>query len=189
MKTLSLKSIVLSADFSPVQMGFSEAEVINTLGTPDFKHDCGGGSMIFTYGCYEFYFFDSILHYFQNDHLKADCGNHEEMFTFSNEIFKVDSWLLTPQKDISLKEFAAILQSENVSFNIQDQLSASGQVLNEGESKLIKLDNGVTIDFEHNTHVFQYDDQGEIIDYEEVTFQEEDDFVLNGIRYEDWDKH
>lgn len=186
MKTLSLKNIILHADFSPIQMGFTEEQVCTVLGQPENRGDMGSGSVIYQYGWYEFFFFDNALHYFQNDHVKADCSNHDEMLIYQNGHFEIDSWFLKANQDISLKEVISILKKEKADFVVKNQQTADGTDLYVGKVKILELSNGLTMDFHHETMVFEYDDEGNVVKSEGVYFLDEMDFVLNGIRYEYW---
>ena len=183
MITLDLKDIILQADFSPVYMGQSEQEVVRALGKPAHRNDNRFGSIWLNYGCYEFSFFDNALHYFQNDHLKADCVNHADLISYENKHFSINPWFLKPNEDISMKNAIALLEDQQVDFKIENQ-KVAGQDYRVGEVKFLKLSNGISLNFEHFTTDFKYDSTGEVIDNEEVFFQNEMDFVLYAIRYE-----
>ena len=170
MITLDLKDIILQADFSPIYMGQTEKEVVQILGKPGHRHDDGFGSIMFCYGCYEFYFFDDALHYFQNDHLKADCGNHADLIAYENTHFRINPWFLKSNQDIPMKQIIALLEGEQVNFKIENQ-KVAGKDYRVGEVKDINLSNGVSLNFEHYTTDFKYDSKGKIIDNKEVFFQ------------------
>jgi len=61
---------VRHVDFSPIQIGQSESEIIKVLGEPTDRLNSGTGSTILSYGGYEFGLWDNELHYFQNDNLR-----------------------------------------------------------------------------------------------------------------------
>lgn len=186
MKTLSLKNIILHGDFFPIQMGATEEQVSKILGKPDDRTDFGSGSIIYNYGWYEFFFFENALHYFQNDHVKADCSNHDEMIMYQNEFFEVDHWFLKAFQDIRLKEMIAFLKKEKAAFTLRNQKSADGTDLFVGKVKMLELSNGILMDFHYDTAALAYDEDGQVVNSEEVYIEDEMDFVLNGIRYDHW---
>lgn len=182
---LNLKNIVFTADFSPVQMGQTVKEVVKILGEPINRSDDGTGSILFSYGGYEFYFFNDKLHYFQNDNLKNDKGNHLDYISFQNDNFKFHSGFVSPNKDISLKEVISLLKNEKIDFSIENQ-KVAGKDYREGEIKDLVLSNGILMNFENKTTKFTQVDGQEVINRKEVFFHDEMDFVLFAVRYEHW---
>lgn len=180
---LNLKNIILNADFSPLEMGYSESDVVRILGDPDDRYDNGKGSVLYVYGWYELFFFDGLLHYFQNDHVKADCSNHADGILYENENFTINPWFLKPDHDISLKEVIALLENEEADFVVRNQMVA-GKEYAVGEVKIVELSNGIQMDFHNNSVMFHLDEATGVVDAQEVFFQHEMDFVLNGIRYD-----
>lgn len=199
MLVLDLKKIILNADFGPLRMGSGDAEkavgenqtfdpnlgssfeeVEAILGPPNSKQDNQAGSLLVHYDWYEFFFFDDELHYFQNDHLKADCANHNEMFEFENDKFKFDSWFLEADRDFTLREVVAMLEAENAQFIVKDE------DYRVGELKRIQMANGVVIDFENFTTVFEYNKKGKVKKCKEVIIADEQDFVLNAVRFDSY---
>lgn len=170
---LNLKDILLNVDFSPIYMGQMENDVIKLLGKPENRHDTGTGSVLFSYGGYEFYFFDNELHYFQNDNLKAGYSNHRDCILYQNSYFKINPWLVSPNKDISVKEVISLLEKERVEFTIENQ-KVAGKDYRMDEIKFLVLSNGFILEF----------DNKKIVDNEELIFNDKMDFVLQAIRYE-----
>jgi hypothetical protein len=204
MLTLDLKKIVLHLDFGPLRMGSGDGEkelqlqpdgssiamnrgstfkeVVEHLGPPSDHWDDENGIVTIIYGWYEFFFFDDELHYFQNDHLKFDCANHDEMIEFQNEHFTVDQWFLAVNRDFTLREIVALLEENDAKFKVSDEHYRIGEL------KIIALSNGVTIDFENVRSEFKYSKKGKIKGAKDVIIANENDFVLNGIRYDSYQR-
>ena len=182
---LNLKDIVFTADFSPIKMGQTVKEVIKILGDPVNSSDDGNGSILFSYGGYELYFFDDKLHYFQNDNLKNDKRNHLDCISFQNDNFKFHSGFVIPNKDISLREVISLLENEKIDFSIENQ-KVAGKDYRVGEIKNLVLSNGIFMNFENKTTKFIQADDQEIIKSKELFFDDEMDFVLFAVRYEHW---
>ena len=180
---LNLKDIVLNVDFSPIYMGQTESEVVKILGEPEGRNDTGTGSVLFSYGGYEFYFFDNELHYFQNDNLKANCVNHTDWILYQNNHFKINPWFVSPNKDISMKEVISLLKKEKAEFSIENQ-KVAGVDYRVGEVKFIELLNGVSMNFEKKTTAINDLTDEMILEGKELIFTDEMEFVLFAIRYE-----
>ena len=180
---LNLKNIILNVDFSPIYMGQPESEIVKILGKPTDRLSSGTGSTILSYGGYEFGLWDNELHYFQNDNLRYQYLNHTDGVLFKNNHFKINTWFITPNKDISMKEVILLLEKEQVEFNIENQ-KVAGKDYRTGEVKYLQLSNGVSMDFENSTIDFKLSKKGKVLKKTKVLYDNEMDFVLNGIRFD-----
>ena len=180
---LNLKRIILNVDFSPIEIGQSEREIIRILGIPTGRLNGETGSTILSYGGYEFGLWDNELHYFQNDNLKYQYLNHSDWILFENKNFKINTWFIAPNKDISMKEVILLLEKEQVDFNIQNQ-KVGGKDYKVGEVKYLQLSNGVYMYFENNTIDLKLSKTGKVLKETKVICENEMDFVLNSIGFD-----
>lgn len=113
----------------------TEAEVIECLGSPEWRSDSGDGSM-FSYGRWEIHFLKSNsnkVYLIHNDALLYDCINHDEMLQFQNDTFRIELDFIKPFAHVRLKEVMTWLEREKVSFSLQDK----------DYEPLLKLESGV----------------------------------------------
>lgn len=170
MKTISLKSFAESGKFDSIELGASKSEVIMLLGI-DFDFHDAGETQILKYGWYEFFFRTDSEKLFgiQNQHLQANCTNHNEMIEFENKNFKIDSWFLTIGKDYKFSDVITILETEVIQFKIEEEYKNGPKVL--------KLDSGVYFNFSEGSFTWYADTNNS----EEITIENQEDYLLNGI--------
>ncbi len=169
MNKISLKHFALTGEFGLVKVGMTKQQVIQFLGKPDYEQDLSTGFTGLLYAWYELFFETKteILWSIQNDHLQ-ECENHHEMICFKNDKVEIDTWFLTINQDITRKQVKETLLKENISFTEE-------MYCNE---KIIRFDSGVYLDFDNQ--------DGWWVDGKHLTdviIENEEDFVLNAIRY------
>ncbi|WP_405207170.1 hypothetical protein [Aquimarina sp. LLG6339-5] len=175
MRKINLKEFALTGDFGPVKIGMTKEQVIELLGEPDSDNDYGAGSTGLLYSWYEF-FFDKktkILKSIQNDHLQADCEDHNENILFKNNKIEIDIWLLKPYQDITLKEVKETLNDQKISF-VEEKY---------WESEIIRFESGVYLDFDNKDGIWAIYEGGTMKKDESLIINDKENFVLNGIRY------
>ncbi len=165
MKVISLKSFAKSGSFGNIKMGTLKKDVISILGD-DYDYADLNQTQILKYGWYEFFFRkeDEKLFGFQNDHLQADCSNHDEMILFENKNFKIDTWFLKVGLNIDYNELKRILSKERIKFK--------EKILFKNEP-ILQLHNGIYFDFNEYPTESQEDSTIEI---------KKREYLLNGIR-------
>ncbi|WP_299626706.1 hypothetical protein [uncultured Tenacibaculum sp.] len=175
MKKIYLKDFIKTGDFGPVKIGMKKQHVINLLGEPDSDNDFGSGTFGLLYSWYEF-FFDKktqALKSIQNDHLQANCSEHDEMILFKNDKFEIDTWFLKINHDITYKEVKEILKRENISFSEEKYW----------DNDIIKFESGVFLDFDDRDDIWEIYEDGTTKKDESLIINNKENFVLNGIRY------
>lgn len=175
MKKIYLKDFIKTGDFGPVKIGMTKQQVINLLGEPDSDNDFGSGTFGLLYSWYEF-FFDKktqALKSIQNDHLQANCSEHDEMILFKNDKFEIDIWFLKVNHDITYKEVKEILKRENISFSEEKYW----------DNDIIKFESGVFLDFDDGDDIWEIYEDGTTKKDEHLIISNKENFVLNGIRY------
>jgi hypothetical protein len=177
MITISLREFTLTGNFGPIKMGMSRNEIVDLLGQPEAENDYGESCGL-NYGWYEFFYWGESLKLYgvQNDHLEADCDNHNEMILFENEKFKIDIWFLSVGKDITYKEVKDILNKEKLEY-IEEVPYKNGP-------DTLKFKSGVYFDFSGGKIGWSGDDDNpENWKQFETTIENLDDHTLNGIRH------
>lgn len=175
MKKINLKDFVLTGDFGPVKIGMTKEQVIDLLGEPEAGNDYGTGSIGLLYSWYEF-FFDKktkILKSIQNDHLQANCAEHDEMILFKNDKIEIDIWFLKLNQDVTFREVKTILHKQEIPFTEEEILG----------NEIIKFESGVYLDFDNKDGVWAMYEDGTIEKDKSLVIDDKENFVLNGIRY------
>lgn len=171
MKIISLKSFVESGKFGNIGIGSLKTDVINELGS-DFDYYDSGETEIVKYGWYEFFFWCDTGKLFgiQNDHLQADCSNHDEMILFQNDKFEVDTWFLKVDESFKYEEVIELLKKEQVQYQIV--------IGNKYEPEIIKFASNVYFDFSEGVLSWNIENNNWL----ETTIEKKEEFLLNGIR-------
>jgi hypothetical protein len=174
MQIISLKTFAQTGKFGPVEVGMSKDAVIALLGEPDGDNDFGAGYSGLCYSWYELFYMTKTkqITAIQNDHLQARHSDHHECICFKNDNFEIDPWFLEVGKNISYKEVILILRREDIAFEVARQIN----------SEILKLESGVTMDFEDHSTFWLLDEQGAYYS-ETVMIDDPQEYVLNGIRY------
>ena len=174
MKIISLKEFALTGQFGPVQIGMTEEEVLDLLGEPEKTLNLSKPYEGIAYNWYEFFFVKKTgkLYGIQNDHLQFDCSNHEEMILFKNEKFKVDTWFIEVNRELTRRDVRKILKEERIPFTEKEHF----------EDTVFLFESGVYLDFDNRDGSYVYDGEDWEKD-ESVVIHEKEDEVLNGIRY------
>ena len=177
MKTISIKSFAEKGTFGEIGIGTLKKDVIKFLGT-DFDFGDFGETQIIKYGWYEFFFWSDTEKLFgiQNDHLQADCENHNEMILFENDSFEIDTWFLKVNEDFTYSQVIELLNKENIDFKIE-----SG---NEVEPEIIRFKSGTYFDFSEGSFSWN----SETNKTYETIIENKEDYILNGIRLFDLKK-
>ncbi len=179
MKTISLKHFAQYGKFDSIAIGSYKSDVINLLGDDFDFYDDGVETQILKYGWYEFFFWSSTEKLFgiQNDHLQADCINHDEMIEFENQKFKVDNWFLQVGKGFTFREVLSILETQKIEFEITE--------LYEDGPGIIKFASGVYLDFSGDISGWDIEkDQ-----WLDKVIDDQFEYLLNGIRLFDLNKN
>ncbi|NOT93268.1 hypothetical protein [Ferruginibacter sp.] len=174
---ISLREFILKGNFGPVQIGMTKNEIINTLGKPDSDTDYGESGELY-YGYYEFFYWteNQILFAIQNDHLIADCTNHNEMILFENNNFKIDVWFLEVGRDFTYKEIKDILNKEGLEY--------TEEISYKNGPNILKFKSGVFFDFSSGYIGWGSDEESSETWHQlEKTIENLDDYILNGIGY------
>ena len=177
MKIVYFKDFVKNGEFDSIKIGSTKSDVIKLLGKSDDIADCGETKII-RYGWYEFFYWTKSEKIFgiQNDHLQADCTNHSEMINFKNRKWKLENWFLEIGKNQTFKNVKDLLNSEKIEFNVQKPYENS-------DYNIIKcVKSNVTIDFADEYRIVELKENGKFKQWKEIKVENEDDYVLNGIR-------
>lgn len=177
MKVIELKNFIKTGEFDTIQIGKStKQEVIKLMGTNFDFVDCGE-SQIIKYGWYEFFYWtkSEIVFAIQNDHLQFDCSNHNEMIEYQNESIKIDNWFLTVNKNVTFSEIIEILKRENIHYELEKHNF-------DGDLEYIRLNNGITIDFDNELTSWIYNKSKDEWDMKNNLIKNQQDYILNGIR-------
>jgi hypothetical protein len=177
MKTILLKEFILTGDFDRIEVGVStKADLISLMGESHDFADCGD-TQIIKYGWWEFFYWteDNVVFAFQNDHLQFDCTNHEEFVTFENQLVKIDTWFIQPNKNIRFSEIIEHLKAEGIEYSFEKYDF-------EGALEYIRLSNGITIDFVPEEITWEIDESTGECTCSSVVHENQADFVLNGVR-------
>jgi hypothetical protein len=177
MRVIHLKEFIKTGFFGSITIGSTKEEVIEILGN---KYDFGdfGESQIIKYTWYEFFYWTVSGKVFgiQNDHLQADCGNHDKMIHYKSRKWKLDTWFLQTGKNITFKEVKNYLIQESIDYKIEPSSPFNN------DNIIRCMNSNVTFDFCSDYHLFERDKTGKLNEWKEVKIENEDDFVLNGIR-------
>ena len=177
MKIIRLESFIKTGKFDGIEVGVStKQDVISLMGT---VYDFGdfGESQIIKYGWYEFFYWtdSEIVFAIQNDHLQFDCSNHDEMITYENDSVKIDNWFLNVNENISFSQIIEILKKESIEYEFDKNTF-------EGALEYIRLTNGITIDFDNTLTSWIYDKKSDEWDIKNDVIENQNDYILNGIR-------
>lgn len=174
MKKIKLKDFALTGEFGPVKIGMTKKQVTDLLGEPEADQDFGTGYTGLLYSWYEFFFETDtgILDSIQNDHLQADCSNHDEMILFRNDKIEIDTWFLKLNQDLTRREVKEILDEQRISFTEEEYWG----------SDIIRFESGVYLDFDNRDGVWGIDEDGTVEKDESIVIVDKENFVLNGIR-------
>ncbi len=177
MTTIHLKDFITTGNFGGVTLGTTKDEIINLLGD-DFSFSDFGETKAILFGWYEFFYWtdtEKVLG-IQNNHLLADCTNHDEMINFKSKKWQLDKWFLKEFKNITFKDIKDLLTKEGISYQVQPTYEGC-------DENIIKcIDSNVTFDFCNNFTSIQLDNKGKTKVLKKVRIENEEDFVLNGIR-------
>jgi hypothetical protein len=178
MTTIQLKEFVKTGKFGTIGIGSTKSDVIDLLGE-DFDFGDFGDSQIIKYGWYEFFYWTNTGKLFgiQNDHLVANCTNHDELILFENGLWKLDKWFLRENENFTFKQVMEILEQERIPFVIEPVYPGC-------DENLIKCtESNVKFDFTMGYSYTEMDERGNFNGWVEVMLAEkEEDAVLNGIR-------
>ncbi len=182
---VELKEMMVAAAFGPLGFGCSEKEFLFHFSEPDdvFEYDKEMGGKIFLYGSYEFSFWKNAFFYFQNDSVNAGIIDFDNMFVNRSSL-TIDPWFLTPNTYFSLENVLTILNAEKIAFNISDY--KVNQKLQPGTS-IVTLENGAYMDFVYSTSILNLERKEKHTSSKEEILENEEDFVLNGFRFQDPD--
>lgn len=177
MKIIKLKNFIKTGNFDKIKAGKStKQDVIDLMGNDFDFGDCGE-TQIIKFGWYEFFYWteSEIVFAIQNDHLQFDCSNHNEMIEYQNENIKIDNWFLETNKNIKFSEVIQILKSEKIQFELDKQSF-------DGALKYLKLQNGITMDFDNELTTWIYNESEDEWDMKNEPIKNQEDYILNGIR-------
>lgn len=120
MKIVSLKKFIETGSFDTLSIGSTREEVIECLGEKYDFYD-SGETYIISFGWYEFFFWTDTgrLYGIQNDHLVADCMNHDEMINFRNKKWQLDTWFLKANQHFTFKQVKELLEREKILYTIE----------------------------------------------------------------------
>ena len=177
MVIIQLKEFIKSGKFGPITIGSTKDDITNLFGG---KFDFGDfeESQIIKYGWYEFFYWTATGKVFgiQNDHLQADFSGHNAMINFKNRFWTIDKWFLKENKNITFAQVVEYLDQENIPFNIVPAYEGC-------DENIIKCVNShVTFDFANEYRTVELNAKGKIINWKEVSVEDQSDYVLNGIR-------
>ncbi|WCO00236.1 hypothetical protein [Psychroserpens ponticola] len=177
MKTISIKSFAKTGKFGEIGIGTLKKDVIKLLGTDYDFGDCGE-TQIIKYGWYEFFFWSDTEKLFaiQNDHLQANCENHNEMILYKNDLFEIDIWFLKVNQDYTYSQVIQLLKKEDIDYKIEPG--------SEIEPEIIRFKSGVYLDFSEGSFGWNSETNESYND----TIKNKEDYLLNGIRLFDFKK-
>lgn len=175
MTTIYLKDFALTGEFGPVKIGMTKDEVIQIMGEPESDSNFGTGSSGLVYGWYEFFYNTKtgILKSIQNDHLQANCSDHDESIIVKNDNIEIDIWFLKLNQDLTRSDVKKALKKQGIPF-IEEEY---------WESDIIRFESGVYLDFDDRSGVWAINEDGTIEKDKSVVIENKENFVLNGIRY------
>lgn len=178
MKRIELKEFIKTGEFDKIRIGISsKKDVIDLMGN-DYDFGDFGDTQIIKYGWYEFFYWteSEIIFGIQNDHLQFDGPYHEDMIEYQNDHVQVDYWFLKVNENVTFSEVLEILNEENLQYQFEKQSF-------EGAVEYLKLDSGITIDFETELTSWTYDELKGEWDRQSEPIKDQKDYILNGIRH------
>ena len=177
MKVIDLKKFIETGDFDRIKVGSStKQDLINLMGS-DFDFADLGDTQLLKYGWYEFFCWtdSEIVCGIQNDHVQFDCSNHNEMIEFKNEHVIINNWFLQVNKNITFSKIINILKNENIQYKLKKKNF-------DGSLEYIKLNNGITFDFDNELTTWTYNESEDEWDMKNEVIKNQKDYILNGIR-------
>jgi hypothetical protein len=180
MITISLKDFVLNGNFGPVKIGMTRDEVVSLLGKPEGEGDFGSGYGGLLYAWYEFFYDkekNDRIYAMQNDHLaicpnlKTKRVNNKSEICFSNDYFTIDIWFLKKGWYLTYKDVVQVLKKEKIDYEIIEKHGVP----------IFKFTSGVEIDFDDNSGLFIYGEDGKLQEQPKPIL-DRNDWILNGIR-------
>lgn len=135
---ISIEKFIRTGCFGLIEVGEDKNYLVEVLGKPDSDNDMGKNGTIVLYGWYEFYFdTNDILYAIQNDNYDpSDSGT----FSFENEKFKVNSWILNSRQNQTIETISEKLDSKKIKHSL---------IMYYGR-EVIKTGSGIIIDFDEN---------------------------------------
>ncbi|NIG54053.1 hypothetical protein [Chitinophaga sp. Cy-1792] len=177
MQLISLKNFIINGYWGSITLGSSIDSVIQELGKNYDYTDCGE-TQIIQYGWYEFFFRTDTRKIFgiQNDHLISDCSNHADMIDYQGEHWKLDTWFLRPQQNITFEQVVQLLQDTGIPFSIEPAYAGCD------ENIIRCVESMVSFDFVNEYSEPVFDKKGELVSNSPVIAMQQKDYFLNGIR-------
>jgi hypothetical protein len=177
MKIIQLKTFIETGMFDTISIGSTKDELIEKLGNKYNLID-SGETQVISYGWYEFFYWTETgkILGIQNDHLVADCINHNEMINFSCEEWQLDNWFLKNSENITFKEVEELLTKESISYEVQPTYEGCD------ENIIRCFDSNVKFDFSNEFKIARSGNKDQSVQWENIKVESEDKFVLNGIR-------
>jgi hypothetical protein len=177
MTTIQLKEFVRTGNFGSITLGSMKNDILNQLGGKYDFADCGE-TQIIRYGWYEFFYWTETEKIFgiQNDHLQADCINHNKMINFKNKFWVIDKWFLKDNQNITFGQVVELLKQENISFNIEPTYKGC----NENVIKCVNSE--VIFDFVNEYRFIDVNTNGKFKNWVEIIEKEQENYILNGVR-------
>lgn len=175
MQTIYLKEFIRTGYFGQVTIGSSKDDIVKSLGKGQFL-DYGETQGI-NYGWYEFFWWTETGRVLgiQNDHLQADCLNHNKMIQFRSKVWTMDTWFLQAGQNITAAQVKQFLTAENIPFSVEFPYKTATE-------KVIKCtESGVVIECVKEYNILEFNEKGKFKDWKEMVAEREDDYVLNGI--------
>ncbi len=177
MTTIQLKEFIKTGKFGTISIGSTKTDIVNIFGKKFDFADCGE-TQIIKYGWYEFFYWTKteLVFGIQNDHLQADCIDHNEMISFGNKSFEFDKWFLQDNKNGTFGQIEDYLNKEKISFEVVHVYKGS-------DENIIKCTrSNVTFDFANEYRLVELNEKGKFKNWKEYVEAEQSNFVLNGIR-------
>jgi hypothetical protein len=180
MITISLKDFVLNGNLGPVKIGMTRDEVVSLLGEPDNDYMNDNGLGFFSYSGYEFFYDkkkNDRTYGIQNDNLaispnlKTKRVYNTSEICFSNDYFTIDIWFLKKGRYLTYKQVVQILKEEKIDYEIIEKHGVP----------IFKFASGVEMDFDDNSGVFIYEEDGKFQE-QSTPITDKNDWILNGIR-------
>ena len=177
MKTIHLRDFITTGKLGGVTVDSTKNEIIHLLGN-NFSFSDLGETHAILFGWYEIFYWTETgkVLGIQNDHLTADCTNHDEMINFKNADWQLDTWFLKEFQNVTFGQIKQLLDNEGIAFKIQPTYKGC-------DENIIKcMNSGVSFDFCDRFTPVQLNDKGYYERLKEIKLENENDFVLNGIR-------
>ena len=143
--TINILDFIRTGKFGEIELGFDYHHILKKIPKPDDVDRMSKGVYIWTYGSFEFHFFDGNLFTFW-------CDQLDFMFSPRKKQFKLDRWIIGKYKDgFKLSTFIKELQKENITFEKLGTFFSDESKDSLPDNVILKIDNATSVIYFENT--------------------------------------